>query len=243
MGGLTMAEQLLQISDVNSGYGKSIVLRGVTMDIAKGEVVGIIGPNGHGKTTLLNTISGFVEAKSGTIMHAGHRLNGLRPERIVQRGIVQIPQGDLVFPEMTILENLLIGGYLEPSQDRRERKLDEVFAIFPKLKERAHQVACTLSGGERRMLAIGRGLMTRSDILMIDEPSLGLAPIIIDQIYEVLIELKRQGRTIILVEENPSRIETFADNVHLIDNGAAVWSGTAEELRTSDNALETYLGG
>ena len=238
-----MNEQLLEIANISSGYGKSVVLRDVSLSVSEGEVIGIIGPNGHGKTTLLNTISGCVQIKGGAIVFGGQRLNGFDPERIAQLGIAHIPQGDLVFPEMTIEENLTIGGYLVPTKEQREERLEEVFAIFPKLRERASQVARTLSGGERRMLAIGRGLMTEARILMIDEPSLGLAPIIIDQIYEVLTDLKRQGRTIILVEENPSRVELFVDKVHLIDNGSIVWSGTADDLRSSESVLETYLGG
>lgn len=240
---VNMTEILLKIDGISAGYGNATVLRDVSIDIRKGDVIGIIGPNGHGKTTLLNTISGFVRPKYGAIIYFGRVINLLRPEQIVKRGIIQIPQGDLVFPDMTIEENLYVGSYLEDSPARRNASLEDVFQIFPKLQQRRDQVASTLSGGERRMLAIGRGLMSPSEILMVDEPSLGLAPIVIDQVYAVLDELKKQGRTIILVEENPGRVEDFADQVVLLDNGSIVWSGSAGELKESDNILETYLGG
>lgn len=239
----TTHKPLLEIQGLTSGYGKSVVLRDISITVAEGEVVGIIGPNGHGKSTFLNTISGFVKASSGSIRLRGQPTVGRAPELIVSSGIVQIPQGDQVFPELTVKENLLIGGYLVATNELRQELLNEVHRIFPKLEERQDQLASTLSGGERRMLAIGRGMMVRSDILMIDEPSLGLAPIVIDQIYDVLRLLKNQGRTIIVVEENPSRVEEFADSIYLIDNGLVVWSGTPGELRGSDDILETYLGG
>lgn len=237
-----MPEPLLELEDVTAGYGGSVVLRGISMSVHAGEVVGIIGPNGHGKTTLLKTISGLVRARSGAITLDGRSIAKSPPDRIVSSGLVQIPQGDLVFPDMTVEDNLLTGAYLLPS-DRRPAQLESAYAMFPKLRDRRGQLASTLSGGERRMLAIGRGLMTDSRILMIDEPSLGLAPIVIDQIYAALERLKDQGRTIVLVEENPSRVEDFASLIHLVDSGVFVWTGTAADLKRSESILETYLGG
>lgn len=238
-----MSEAVLELSDVFAGYGRTIILRGVNLRVDHGEVFGIIGPNGHGKTTIFNAISGLVAVSAGTVLHRGAILNGMRPEKIAARGLVHIPQGDLVFPDMSVEENLIVGGYLLNSQDRCLKRLVEVYALFPKLKQRQTQIARTLSGGERRMLAIARGLMRTSDILMIDEPSLGLAPIVIDEIYEALAEIKRSGRSVILVEENPSRVELLADNACLIDNGQIAWAGSAASLKSADSILETYLGG
>jgi branched-chain amino acid transport system ATP-binding protein len=233
---------VLTVDRVSAGYGAVTVLRDISFTIGRGGVVGVIGPNGHGKSTLVNAISGFVGLSRGRISLDGERIDGLPAHRIVERGIVQIPQGDLIFPDLTILDNLRVGGHLELSADTRRAALDEIFSILPKLADRRHQVASTLSGGERRMLAIGRGLMTKSRVLMIDEPSLGLAPIVIDQIYQVLFDLKNGGRTILLVEENPDRVIDFADHVLLIDNGAIGWSGAPEDMQRLDGMLETYLG-
>lgn len=237
-----MPEIVLNVDGMSAGYGAFAVLRDVSFAVAKGSVTGIIGPNGHGKSTLINAISGFVSVSGGQVRLDGDRIDGLPPYKIVERGIVQIPQGDLIFPDLTILENLQVGAYLELSSEVRRAKLDEIFSILPKLAERRLQVASTLSGGERRMLAIGRGLMTRSRVLMIDEPSLGLAPIVIDQIYQVLFDLKKDGRTILLVEENPDRVMDFADQILLVDNGAIVWRGAPGDMQHLDGMLETYLG-
>jgi branched-chain amino acid transport system ATP-binding protein len=237
-----MPKMVLSVDGMSAGYGAVTVLRDISFGVAQGSVTGIIGPNGHGKSTLINAISGFVRVTGGQIQLDGDRVDGLPPFRIVERGIVQIPQGDLIFPDLTILENLHVGAYLEPSSEVRKTSLDEIFSILPKLAERRLQVASTLSGGERRMLAIGRGLMTKSRVLMIDEPSLGLAPIVIDQIYKVLFDLKKDGRTILLVEENPDRMMDFADQVLLVDNGAIVWRGAPGDMQHLDGMLETYLG-
>lgn len=237
-----MSETVLEIDGISAGYGDLTVLRDISIAVKGGTVAGIIGPNGHGKTTLINAISGFVRTAHGQIRLDGKRIDHLTPHKIVAKGVVQIPQGDFIFPDLTVAENLYIGGYLEPTAEVRGSRLDHVFSIFPKLADRRHQIASTLSGGERRMLAIGRGLMVKNRILLIDEPSLGLAPIVIDQIYEVLRSLKKAGNTIILVEENPGRIDDFADELFLIDNGSVVWSGSPREAERMDSMLETYLG-
>lgn len=233
---------LLDITRVSAGYGSLTVLRDVSIGIRPGTVVGIIGPNGHGKTTLMNAISGFVRLSKGNIRLDGQRIDGLPPHRIAAGGIAHIPQGDLVFPDLTVSENLSMGAYLERSADRRRERLDYVYSIFPKLEQRSNQCASSLSGGERRMLAIGRGLMGDSRLLLVDEPSLGLAPIIIEQIYAALRELKKSGRTILIVEENPARFTDLADEVHLLDNGTVVWRGHPSELEHNEALLQTYLG-
>lgn len=233
----------LELKDVSSGYGNQLVIRNVSLTVEQGHLAALIGPNGHGKTTLLRTISGLIRTRSGTISFGGQRLDTKRADEIVAAGIIHVPQGDLLFPEMTVLENLRMGAYLPEAAQKESQRLEEVFALLPKLKERRAQTASTLSGGERRMVGIGRGLMAGGKILMLDEPSLGLAPIVIDQIYAVIETLKQTGRTIIVVEENATRIAAMADVMHLLDNGSFAWSGSGAELLSRPEILATYLGG
>lgn len=234
---------LLMIESLSAGYLGRDVLQDLTMRIDEGSLVAIIGPNGHGKTTLLRAISGLLPLRAGRITLAEARIDGLRPDEIVAAGVIHVPQGDMLFPEMTVIENLQIGAYLPQAAAQMSTNLAEVFALLPQLRERQHQFASTLSGGERRMAGLGRGLMARGRILMLDEPSLGLAPIIIDQIYEVIRRLKAAGQTIILVEENVSRIIDTADRIYLLDNGRFVWNGIGPELMRRPEILATYLGG
>ena len=237
------AMPLLEVEGLTSGYHRQAVLRDLTFDVNRGDAVGIIGPNGHGKTTLLRTISGLIPLMSGDIRLEGNSLKGTKPEKIVEQGVVHIPQGDHVFSEMSVRHNLNMGAYLPSANAELEQRLQIVFKIFPRLEERQAQTANTLSGGERRMLALGRGLMTGGKILLIDEPSLGLAPIAVDLIYDVIRQLKAEGRTILIVEENISRIVDFVDHIYLVDNGKFVWNGDPEELTKRDEILQTYLGG
>ena len=238
-----MDEPLLRIENVTAGYHGQNVLRDLTFSVESGDVVTIIGPNGHGKTTLLRTISGLVRPSKGEVWLDGKSLRGLKVSSIVQLGIVHVPQGDLIFPDMTVRDNLLIGAYLPAANAEAGKRLQEIFQLLPVLEERQGQVARTLSGGERRMLAIGRGLMTGGRILMLDEPSLGLAPIVTDQIYSVIVNLKEEGHTILLVEENLSRVSGFSDTIYLLDSGRFVWQGAPNDLRLHQEILETYLGG
>lgn len=238
-----MTAPLLVLDGVAAGYQGRTVLHGLSMAVPEGGFVAIIGPNGHGKTTLLRAISGLLPIDAGSITLAGERLDRRRPDEIVAAGVVHAPQGDLLFPEMTVLENLQMGAYLPAAGARMAERLDMVFALLPKLAERRRQVASTLSGGERRMVGIGRGLMTGGRVLMLDEPSLGLAPIVIDQIYEVIARLRAEGRTIVLVEENAGRVIDSADHIHLLDNGRFVWNGDGAELMSRPEIVATYLGG
>lgn len=233
----------LTLDNVAAGYGPHLVLRGVSLSIEEGTLAALIGPNGHGKTTLLRTVSGLVACREGTIGFGGRRIDRLRPDEIVAAGIVHVPQGDMLFPGMTVLENLRMGAYLPAAAKLEKQRLEEVFALLPKLKDRRSQMASTLSGGERRMVGIGRGLMAGGRLIMLDEPSLGLAPIVIDQIYAVISALRASGRTIMIVEENAARIAELADRLHLLDNGRFAWAGTGAELMSSPEILSAYLGG
>jgi branched-chain amino acid transport system ATP-binding protein len=234
---------LLAVDGITAGYHGQPVLRNVSLEVPDGATVGIIGPNGHGKTTLLNCVSGLVPLMAGEIRFDGKSIKGIAASRVVERGIVHVPQGDRIFPEMSVRDNLIMGAYLPAAYKQIGQRLPKVFEIFPKLQERQNQIASTLSGGERRMLGVGRGLMADSRILLIDEPSLGLAPIAVDLIYDVLRRLKAEGRTILIIEENISRITDFADHIYLIDHGEIVWSGKPDELQKRTEVLETYLGG
>ena len=232
----------LKVSNIVSGYGNQAVLHGLSLDIDPGTLVSVIGPNGHGKTTLLRTISGQVPLRSGHVLLNGTDVSGRTVDAITAAGIAHVPQGDLLFTGMTVYENLLMGAYLVRDRVLLQSRLDQVFALLPKLAERRNQVTDSLSGGERRMVGIGRGLMTGGQVLMLDEPSLGLAPIVIDTVYELVEKLKADGRSILLVEESPERVVDFADRIYLLDNGEINWSGTATELNANDELLSTYLG-
>lgn len=236
------APPVLELRGLRSGYDGIEVLRGVSLSIAAGETVTVVGPNGHGKSTMLRTISGLVPLRQGEIRLDGKPI-GPHVHLTAARGIAHVPQGDLLFPGMTVHENLLMGAYLCPDSAEIARRLDEVHSLLPKLADRRSQLVSTLSGGERRMVGIGRGLMMGARILMIDEPSLGLAPLVIEQIYEVIVRLGQSGRTILLVEENPARVADFTDRMYLLDNGEFVWSGAPAELLASDELITAYLGG
>ena len=233
---------MLEIENLSAGYGNQRVLHGVSLSLGDGQLVSVLGPNGHGKTTLLRCISGIVHPATGHIRLDREEIGGLRIDEIVHRGVVHIPQGDLIFPQMSVLENLLMGAYLETNRATTKQRLDQVYGLLPRLRERQHQIANTLSGGERRMLAIGRGLMIGGKTLLIDEPSLGLAPLVIDQIYQVLTNLKAEGRSILLVEENASRVADVADVAYLLDDGRIVWQGLAQQMWDNAELIETYLG-
>ena len=233
---------MLEIVKIESGYSSLRVIKGISLEVPKSKLVTIIGPNGHGKTTLLRSISGVLRLQSGEINFEGKRIDNLRVDEIVKKGIVHIPQGDMLFPEMNVKDNLLMGAYLVRNQPELKKRITQVLELFPQLGERENQIASTLSGGERRMLAIGRGLMTGAIILLIDEPSLGLAPVVIEDIFKILKELNNQGQTILLVEENVSRVINVSDHIYLIDDGLIAWQGTGEELSSESNIMEVYLG-
>ncbi|MVA26584.1 ABC transporter ATP-binding protein [Agrobacterium vitis] len=233
---------LLKIRGLTSGYRQIRVIHDLDIDVERGQLTAIIGPNGHGKSTLLRTISGLLPAWTGSIEFDGRPLEAGAPAR-ARAGLVLVPQGDQLFMRMTVEENLLMGAYTRTDQSGVHATLDDVYALFPKLRDRRNQMANSLSGGERRMVGVGRGMMAKGKLMMIDEPSLGLAPLIIEQIYDALAGIAASGQSILVVEENPSRVEHLASAFHLMDGGRFEWSGSAEELSRSGSIIKTYLGG
>lgn len=235
-------DEVLVVRDLHAGYGQTRVLEGVSLAVRAGEVVVVIGPNGHGKTTLLRTISGLVRPSAGEVTFDGRRIDGEHPEWIAMRGLVHIPQGDLPFADMSVEENLLLGAFQRDAWRSRAERLDRVYGIFPPLAERRSNRARTLSGGERRMLALGRGLMREAKVLMVDEPSLGLAPVIVNEVYRHIEQIVASGMTLLLVEENFSHVQTFEAHVLLLESGRVVREGSVGELLADEIVLATYLG-
>jgi branched-chain amino acid transport system ATP-binding protein len=237
-----MAEPVLAVEDLWAGYGGTPVLRGIELELGADETLVLIGPNGHGKTTLLRAISGLVAPLRGEILFAGERIGGRRAEHTAELGLVHVPQGDHVFPDMTVEENLLMGAFPRNSWRRRKDALARVYALFPTLAERRRQRTRTLSGGERRQLALGRGLMREARALLIDEPSLGLAPVVIETVYAAIAEIAAGGTPILLVEENFNFIAEVADRVAVLEMGAIIRTGSVAELREDPTMVATYLG-
>jgi len=232
---------LLELREVYSGYGPLTVLFGVSLSLDEGELVAVIGPNGAGKSTLLKTISGLLRPKRGEVIYAGQRLNGLGPDQVVRRGVVLCPEGRRVFPEMTVLENLQMGAYVWGGRPRPD-DLEYVFELFPILKERQKQLAGTLSGGEQQMLAIGRSLMARPRLLLLDEPSLGLAPMVVRNISQTVGQLHRRGLTILLVEQNAHMALGLAGRVYVLENGVVRAQGVPADLQADEKIRMAYLG-
>jgi branched-chain amino acid transport system ATP-binding protein len=234
-------KDLLNINDLNAAYGKVIVLRDVNLHVYEGEIVAVIGPNGAGKSTLLKSISGLVQPDSGSITFTGHNIAGLPAHKIAGLGISYVQEGGRLFPNMTVIENLRIGAY-NKREILKTDILDEIFELFPILKERQKQDARTLSGGQKQMLAIGRGLTSRPSLLMLDEPSLGLAPNLVKEIYEKLRKLRDFGLTVLLVEQDTAHALKLADRGYVLENGVIAMEGSGAELRRSEHIKTHYLG-
>ena len=235
-------EQILKVENINGYYGAIHAIKGVSFHVNEGEVVTLIGANGAGKSTTLQTISGLLRSKTGSVEFCGENISRLPPHRIVERGLAQVPEGRRIFLQMTVQENLEMGAFTQ-SGSSVDADLENVYGQFPRLKERRRQVAGTLSGGEQQMLAIGRALMSHPRLLMLDEPSMGLAPILVEQIFEIIRSLHQGGTTILLVEQNAQMALSVADRAYVMETGCITLSGTGKELAESDAVRKAYLGG
>lgn len=233
---------LLEVTDLDVSYGDFVALRGVSLRVHEGEVVSIVGANGAGKTTLIRTLSGQLRPRRGTIRFRGQDITNLEPHDRVPLGIVQVPEGRRLFPFMTVLENLLLGSYTAEARRHRAETLRWVFRLLPRLEERQHQVARTLSGGEQQMVAIGRALMSRPRLLMLDEPSLGLAPVVVGQIFDLIREISRAGVTVLLVEQNVHHSLELSHRGYVLEHGAIVLEGRGQDLLGNDHVRRAYLG-
>jgi branched-chain amino acid transport system ATP-binding protein len=233
---------MLKITELTAGYGGVDVLRGVSVAIPAGAFVGLLGPNGAGKTTLIRSISGFTRINDGDILLDGETLMGRSPEAIVDSGVIHVPQGRMLFPELTVEENLQLGAYRSGARLRYHDSLKRVEAYFPILRRRWRQRAGVLSGGEQQMLAIGRALMACPVVLLLDEPSIGLAPRVIDDIFDVLSDINAEGVTIFLAEQNAMKVLLSASSAYIIENGVIVHEGASDELRNSEVVRRSYLG-
>jgi branched-chain amino acid transport system ATP-binding protein len=231
---------VLVVSDLHVRYGAVVALRGVSLVVPDGAIVALVGANGAGKSTLLNTISGLLRPQAGSISFNEREITGWRPDRIVALGLVQVPEGRQVLGPLTVEENLQLGAYTRP--DRMAASLGEVFGRFPQLEPRRRQVAASLSGGEQQMLAIGRALMARPQLLTMDEPSLGLAPLLVQEVFRIITELKSQNATILLVEQNARKALEVADYAYVLESGAVVQEGPAAVLRDDPAIVDAYLG-
>ena len=232
---------MLEVAALRGGYGRVEVLRGIDLAVRPGEVVALLGSNGAGKTTLNNTLSGLLPAFSGTIQFEARSLTGVRYTDIVAAGLIHVPEGRRVFPNLTVYENLELGSYRR-ARASREKNLERVFEVFPKLKERTSQRAGTLSGGEQQMLAIGRGLMAEPRLLILDEPSLGLSPVAVEELFALIARLNKEGLPILLVEQNVGQSLEIAHRAYVLENGAIVFQGTPAELLANAELKRAYLG-
>ena len=238
-----LLKMLLKVKDLNVSYGKIKAIKGISLEVNAGEVVTLIGANGAGKTTFLKTISGILSPVSGQITYDGKPLENIKPFQRVNEGICQAPEGRGIFPGMTVLENLEMGKFgRKPSKEESHEDLEKIFHLFPRLKERISQMGGTLSGGEQQMLAIGRALMSRPRLLLLDEPSMGLAPKFIAQIFEIIGEIKKQGVTILLVEQNAAKALAIADRAYVLATGNITTQGTGQELLNDPAVRAAYLG-
>lgn len=233
---------MLEVSDIDAFYGRIQVLWGVSLSVHEAEIVALVGANGAGKTTLLNTISGLLHPVSGSIRFFGKRIDGLEPHLVVESGISHIPEGGRLFPDMSVRENLEMGAYPLRVWAEREKNLEWVYELFPVLKERRGQLARTLSGGQQQMLAIGRGLMLKPGLCIIDEPSSGLAPLVVDEIFRIISELRGQGIAVFLVEQNVQHTLELADRAYVLENGRIILQGEGKNLLQEELVRKAYLG-
>ena len=234
---------MLEVKNLEVYYGVICALKGISFEVNEGEIVSLIGANGAGKTTMMQSVVGLIPKKSGSVIFDGHDITKTPCHKIVQLGMTQVPEGRRIFQELSVYENLMMGAYTIRDQQRFKADLEETFERFPRLAERRNQIAGTLSGGEQQMLAMSRALMSHPKLLMLDEPSMGLAPSLVDQIFEIIKQLHEQGTTILLVEQNATKALQIADRAYVMETGNIIISGTGAELAQSDDVRKAYLGG
>ena len=233
---------MLSVYNINVWYGAIHAIKGISFDVNDGEIVALIGANGAGKSTTLKTLSGLLRSRTGSITFVGEDLMHMPAERIVEHGLVHVPEGRRIFQQMTVEENLDMGAYSQP-RDTIAANLERVYAQFPRLKERRRQIAGTLSGGEQQMLAMGRALMSNAQMLMLDEPSMGLSPLLVQEIFDIIQDVHKDGMTILLVEQNAQMALSIADRAYVLETGRIVMEGTGAELLTNEKVRTAYLGG
>ena len=234
---------MLKVTDLKVKYGMIEAIKGISFEVRDGEIVTMIGANGAGKTTTMHAISGLVKAAEGSIMLDNTELTKTAPNKIVGMGLAQVPEGRRVFAEQTVEENLILGAYLRKDKDGIAKDMEDVYQLFPRLKERRTQLAGTLSGGEQQMLAMGRALMAKPSILLLDEPSMGLSPLLVSEIFNIIREINDKGTTILLVEQNAKRALAIADRAYVLETGKITLEGTGEELANDERVQKAYLGG
>ena len=234
---------MLKVENLSVHYGMIQAVRDVSFEVNEGEVVSLIGANGAGKTTILRTLSGLVRPSAGKIEFFGQEIQKMPAQKIVASGLSQVPEGRHVFPGLTVMENLEMGAFLKKNREENQANLKKVFSRFPRLEERKNQDAATLSGGEQQMLAMGRALMSTPKLLLLDEPSMGLAPIFIQEIFDIIQDIQKQGTTVLLIEQNANKALAIADRGYVLETGKIVLSGTGKELAASDEVRKAYLGG
>lgn len=234
---------MLKVNEIDVFYGNIQALKGVSLEVNEGEIVTLIGANGAGKSTLLKTLSGLIKPKSGSIEYLGSSISGKQAQSIVKAGISHVPEGRRVFANMSVEENLELGAYLRKNNNEIRKDFEKVYSLFPRLHERRKQLSGTLSGGEQQMLAMGRAIMAKPKLLLLDEPSMGLAPLIVKTIFQIIEEINRDGTTILLVEQNANMALSVANRAYVIETGSVVVSGSAAELQASEEIKKAYLGG
>ena len=234
---------LLEVKNLDVHYGVIQAIKDVSFEVNEGEIVTLIGANGAGKTTTMQSIMGLIHPSHGEIYYDGQKINGIPSHKIVKLGMTQVPEGRRIFSELTVYENLLMGAYTRTAKDGIEKDFKDIYTLFPRLEERKNQIAGTLSGGEQQMLAMGRAIMSKPKLLMLDEPSMGLSPLLVDQVFEIIKHFHETGTTILLVEQNANKSLAISDRAYVLENGKIVLTGTGKELLASEEIKKAYLGG
>ncbi|MBQ9975395.1 MAG: ABC transporter ATP-binding protein [Clostridia bacterium] len=234
---------LLEVNNLEVFYGVIRAIKGISFYVEEGELVTLIGANGAGKTTTMQSVMGLIHPRAGEIIYDGQKINNVPSHKIVKLGMTQVPEGRRIFAELTVYENLLMGAFIEKDKSVVKADMEKVYELFPRLAERRNQVAGTLSGGEQQMLAMGRAIMSRPKLLMLDEPSMGLSPLLVDLVFDIIKQLHRDGTTILLVEQNAGKALDISDRAYVLENGVITLQGTGKELAESDSVKKAYLGG